>query len=1133
MSLSRIRSWRPSRFCAADRLPAFVSTQRIATAMAALIVSSVVASSAAALDQHGADTEGDHDAPSMSAATFKGLQWRGIGPALMSGRVADIAIHPHDQSTWYVAVGSGNVWKTTNAGTTWQTIFEDKGAYSIGCITLDPQDPDIVWLGTGENVGGRHVGYGNGIYRSRNGGASWEHLGLTESEHIGNIVVHPHDSDTVYVAVQGPLWTPGGQRGLYKTTDGGKRWTNILSAGKFTGCNEVHMDPRDPDTLYASLHQKHRTVAALMNGGPESGIFKSVDGGTNWRELTTGLPSGDMGKIGLAISPQNPDVIYAAIEKPLRTGAVYRSADGGESWVKGDDYVAGGTGPHYYQEIWASPHKFDRLYHANVRMGLSEDGGKSFRNMSERNKHVDNHAIAFDPNDPNYLLVGCDGGLYESWDLGEHWKFVTNLPVTQFYKVSVDYDEPFYNVVGGTQDNATQHGPSRTDNVHGIRSSDWMITVFGDGHQPAIDPTNPDIIYSQWQVGNLIRHDRKTGEIVYIQPQPRDGEDVDRFNWDAPILISPHDAKTLFFASQRLWRSDDRGDSWKPISGDLSRNLDRTKMPIMGRVQSIDATWDFRAMSKFGTIMNVSQSPLDENLIYVCTDDGLVQVTEDGGKNWRKIESIEGLPEFYFGNDIKADLHDKDTVYLCADHHKAGDFSPYIFKSTDRGRTWTDIGAGLPDRHIVWRLVQDHVKPELLFAGTEFGVFFTVDSGENWIKLSGNVPNIPFRDLQIQKRENDLVGATFGRGFYILDDYRALREVSAEALDSDALLFPVRDAWWYIPRRVLGGSQKASQGEDFFVAPNPPFGATFTYYLKDTVQTRKQKRTEEEKELIKQGEDTPRPSWEALREERLEEDPAIMLVVRDAGGDVVRYVNGTNAKGINRVSWSLTYPNANPWRRGSGGAGDDDFFSTRDPADGILVAPGTFSVELVKRVDGRLARLAGPEQFEVKPLHDGGTLDGASPDQYVNFRKQLHELRRQLRGTRRAIDETQERLLALRETLDRSVISEMNWGKQIRELERTVTLLDERINGDPRRNYFRDEGPVSISRRVDIINTGTDFSTYGPTATHRESFRIAKRDLDQVRNQLNAIVTEQLPTIERELESRGLPWTPGRPAPGR
>ncbi|RMF83647.1 MAG: glycosyl hydrolase, partial [Planctomycetota bacterium] len=1065
------------------------------------------------------------------AKTFAGLKFRGIGPALMSGRIADIVIHPDFPSVWYVAVGSGGVWKTENAGTTWTPIFDDQASYSIGCITLDPQNPNIVWVGTGENVSGRHVGYGDGVYRSRDGGKTWENLGLKESEHIGRIAISPKNSKVVYVAAQGPLWSPGGDRGLYKSTDGGATWEKILGGGEYTGVNEVLLDPRDPNVVFASTHQRFRNVAALIDGGPESGIHKSTDGGATWRKLTKGLPEEDMGKIGLAISPQQPDVMYATIELAHRKGGFYRSEDGGESWKKQSDYVSGGTGPHYYQEIFASPHQFDRVYQMDVWMHVTEDGGATMEPVGEKHKHVDNHALAFREDDPYYLLAGCDGGLYESFDLGEHWKFVANLPVTQFYKVAVDYDEPFYHIVGGTQDNSTQYGPSRTDNINGIRNSDWRIIVGGDGHQPAIDPTNPDIIYGEWQQGNLVRHDRRTGEITFIQPQPAEGEPSERFNWDSPILISPHDPARLYFASQRVWRSDDRGDSWTPISGDLSRGLDRFRQPMMGRVWSYDAIWDTYAMSMYGNVTSLSESPLVEGLLYAGTDDGLIQVSEDGGKSWRKIDRLPGAGEFFFVNDIKADLHDPDTVYVCVDQHKRGDFTPYVLRSTDRGRTWTSIAGDLPERHIVWRLVQDHVKPGLLFVGTEFGVFFTVDGGGQWIKLTGGVPTIPFRDLAIQRRENDLVGATFGRGFYVLDDYSALRSVSAESLKQEADLYPVRDAWWYIPRRPMGGRGPAWQGSAFYVAPNPPFGAVFTYYLRDTLKTRAEARKEDEKQAVEKGEDTPTPGWDALREEARELEPAIVLTVRDESGAIVRRLTGPAKKGMHRVAWSLTYPSTRPWTDHAQ-SGEDVEPNGVDRDAGALVAPGTYTVELAKRVDGKLIDLGKSQTFRVVPLRDGGTLPGAKPAEVVAFRRELAELQRASGGAGRVLDEAAKRLRAIRETIDRSTADYSAFAAKLRDLELRVADLKEQLSGDPRRDVVNEPGPVSIGTRLWFADAGTRSSLYGPTPNQRASYKIAKRRFAELRASLNRIVGTELPELEQRLNAAGLPWTPGRIVPG-
>ncbi|HEX2251806.1 MAG TPA: glycosyl hydrolase [Thermoanaerobaculia bacterium] len=1060
----------------------------------------------------------------LSAATFAGLELRGIGPALMSGRIADVAIDPRDQATWYVAVGSGGVWKTTNSGTTWESVFDGQGSYSIGDVALDPSNPDTVWVGTGENVGGRHVGYGDGVYRSRDGGKSWQRVGLEASEHIGTVWVDPRDSDTVLVAAQGPLWSAGGDRGLYKTTDGGATWRKVLGGGEYTGVNELAADPRNPDVLYASTHQRHRNVAALVDGGPESGIHKSTDGGETWRELTRGLPEADLGKIGLAVSPFDSNVIYAGIELAHREGGFYRSADGGESWEKRSDYVAGGTGPHYYQELFASPHQPERVYHMDWKLSVSEDGGRTWRRLNEEAKHVDNHAMAFSPHDPDYLLVGTDGGLYESWDLGQTWKFVANLPVTQFYKIAVDDDAPFYNVYGGTQDNSTQGGPTRTDNVHGIRNSDWFVTLFADGHQPATEPGNPDIVYSEWQQGNLVRYDRRTGEIVYIKPQGEPGDPPERFNWDAPILVSPHDPKRLYFASQRVWRSDDRGDSWRAVSGDLTRDEDRLTLPVMGRVQGWDAVWDLTAMSSYNTITSLAESPLAEGLLYAGTDDGRLQVSEDGGATWRLVDvaRMPGVPERAFVNDVKADLHDADTVYVALDNHKAGDFAPYLVKSTDRGRTWRSIAGDLPERHLVWRLVQDHERPGLLFAGTEFGVFFTLDGGARWIQLTGGVPTIAFRDLAIQRRENDLVGGTFGRGIWILDDYTPLRQVSAEVLEREAVLFPVEEALWYVPKRSLGGGEKASQGDSFFTAPNPPFGAVFTYYLKEGFRSLADQRRERDRERAETGEESPYPGWEALRAEAREEAPGVVLTVRDDAGRVVRRVSGPAGKGFHRVAWDLRYPSPGAVTSPAP-AGEDD----EDLASGFLAGPGTYRVVLERQVDGRLEPL-GPEQtFRVVPLHGGGTLPGATPAERTAFMESYADLVRRAEAVDASLEETARRLDVLQVALSRSRAGEELFA-MVRQLETRVADLELAVSGDGLRRGKGETTEPSIDDRLGTVFLGNYWSTYGPTPTHRRSLEIAGEELTRVQQDLRGLLTDDLPRLERAMDAAGVPWTPGR-----
>jgi photosystem II stability/assembly factor-like uncharacterized protein len=1065
----------------------------------------------------------DKPGAGLNEATLKGLQWRGIGPAMTAGRIADIAINHADRSTWYVGVGSGGVWKTENRGTTWTPVFDSQGSYSIGCISIDPNNPETIWVGTGENVSGRHVGYGDGIYRSLDGGKSWSNMGLKDSQHIGMIAIDPRDSNVIYVAAQGPLWSAGGERGLYKTVDGGKTWSLILSSGEYTGANEVHLDPRNPDVIYASLHQRFRNVAALMDGGPESGIHKSTDGGETWRELKNGIPSEDKGKIGLSISPVDPDVVYATIELSQRSGGLWRSLDAGASWEKRSDEVYSGTGPHYYQEIFASPHDVDTVYQVAPTLHRTTDGGDNMKPVRNQTVHGDYHAVVFDPNDPDYLMVGTDGGVYESFDGTATWKYFANMPITQFYKVTVDYDLPFYNIYGGTQDNNTQGGPSRTDNVHGIRNSDWFVTVFADGHQSAADPDNPDIIYSEWQEGNLVRFDRKTGEIVYIQPQPAADEESERFNWDSPILISPHDSARLYFASQRVWRSDNRGDSWRAISGDLSHDLDRMKLPMMGRVWSYDSAWDLMAMSQYGTITSLSESPLIEGLLYAGTDDGRIHVSENGGENWRAIDDLPGVPDGYFVNDIKADLHDADTVYVVVDDHKSGDFKPYILKSTNRGGSWRSISGNLPERHVAWRLVQDHVNPALLFAATEFGVFFTV--GDNhWTKLSGGVPNIPFRDIVIQKRENDLVGATFGRSFFVFDDYTPLRGLTSENLKSDTMLFPVRDALWYVQRMPLGEfrtGSKASQGDEYFVADNPPFGAVITYYLPESILTAKEQRRKREKEIEKQGGDTPYPGWATLAEESAEEKPAVVLTIRDSQGKVVRKIEGPAKAGFHRVAWDLRYPMSSAWTKEK----QQNYIVFSGP----LAAPGDYTVSLATRVNGVVTDSGQQTPITVKAMRQN-SLATNTPEEVVAFGLRLDDLMRQGSGAEAAIKSLLTELGAIKQTLLRSSAGG-DLRARARRLELEAMDLKMQLAGDERRGMAGAQGPVSVQGRISTAMMGTSFSTYGPAPMHEQSLAIAEQNFAAIKSVLDRIFKDDLPSLRNDMDAAGVPWTPGRGVP--
>ena len=1053
-------------------------------------------------------------------STFANLSLRSIGPAFMSGRIADVAIHPTDDNVWYVAVGSGGVWKTSNAGVTWSPVFENESSYSIGCVTIDPSNPNTVWVGTGENVGGRHVGFGDGVYRSDDGGASWKNMGLKSSEHISKIIVHPKDSKTIWVAAQGPLWSKGGDRGIYKTTDGGLTWKKTLGDSIWVGATDIIIDPRDPNVLYAATWQRYRTVYNFIGGGPGSGVWRSLDGGNTWTALKSGLPSTDMGKIGLAISPQQPDVIYAAIETERKTGGLYRSTDRGMTWERKSGAVAGGTGPHYYQELYASPHQFDRIYLMDYMMQVSEDGGATWALVNTQNKHVDNHVIAFRKDDPDYMLVGTDGGLYESFDLAKNWRFMENLPVTQFYKVSVDDQLPFYNIYGGTQDNSSQGGPSRTDNRHGIQNSDWRVVLDWDGHQTATEPGNPNIIYAERQEGQLSRIDMTTGEAIDIQPETGQGEPYERFNWDAPILISPHSPTRVYFASQRVWRSDDRGDSWTPISGDLTRQQERFTLPLMDKVQSWDEPWDVNAMSNYNTITSLAESPVKEGVIYAGTDDGRIQTTEDSGAHWRMIDvsAIPGVPATAFVNDIKADLFDVGTVYVALDNHKYGDFTPYLMKSTDMGKTWKSLRNNLPDRTLVWRIVQDHVQKNLMFLGTEFGLYFTLNGGTNWIKIKGGCPTIPFRDLTIQRRENDLVGASFGRGFFILDDYSFLREVSDEQLGKEATLFAPRKALWYIPRPQLSfDDEKGSLGADHFVAPNPPFGAVFTYYLRDQIKSLKTLRQEKEKTLRAAGSNIPFPGWDSLEMERTQDIARIWLTITDSKGQVVRRIACPTGKGFQRVAWDLKYPATDPIRLNDG-APEENFNNT-----GFLAPPGTYTATLSKQIDGVVTTLGNPVTCIVEPLRKSGALPGNEIAVTNAFWRSYEEVASVIGAEQILLSSCNARITALQKALRMGKIAPGTLDQQVHTAREKWMTLQEQMNGNGSKTQIGEKYNPTINFRMFKILLSIGTSTYGPTKTNQKAMDIIRHDLADMHEKLTALSIE-LDQLENQATKAGAPW---------
>ena len=1046
--------------------------------------------------------------------SLEAFKFRNIGPAFLSGRIADIAVHPDNDNVWYVAVGSGGVWKTENSGTTWSPIFDDQASYSTGCITIDPNDPARIWVGSGENVGGRHVGYGDGVYLSPDSGATWKNMGLKNSEHISKIVVHPNNSDVVWVASQGPLWKKGGERGVYKTTNGGKNWKRVLGNSEWTGATDLLIDPNDPQILYAATWDRHRTVAAYMGGGPGSGIHRSTDGGETWEKLSNGLPKSNMGKIGLALSPQKSNVVYAAIELDRTQGGVYRSADGGSSWSKMSDTVSGGTGPHYYQELYASPHKFDRLYLMNVRVLTSEDGGKSFTQLKEEKKHSDNHALIFKKDDPNYLMIGTDAGIYESFDLAQNWRYIKNLPLTQFYKVAVNNAEPFYSIFGGTQDNGSVGGPSATDEREGIANKHWYKTLFADGHQSATDPVHDDIIYAETQQGGLHRVDLTSGEPVMIQPQAQEGDPYERFNWDAPILVSPHNPARLYFASYRVWKSESRGDDWEPISGDLTRNEERIELPIMGRQQSWDNPWDVGAMSNYNSITSLSESPVKEGVLFAGTDDGHIQISQNGGQQWNQIPVTKlGLPNRSFVNDIKADLFDSNTVYVVLDNHKEGDFNPYIYKSTDLGVSWKSISSNLPKRTLVWRIVQDHVNKNLLFAATEFGVYVSLNAGTAWQKLPGT-PTLPFRDLTIQKRENDLVAASFGRGFYVLDDYSPLREMTSENLKRKGKLFAPRTAKWYVPRSNVGNT-----GADYFFSKNPTFGAVFTYHLSDDFSTKKEARKKREKELNKKKLNVPFPGWDALDLEKDEKGAKVLLTIQDPQGNIIKKISAKAKKGSNRIAWDLKH--FNPFSIPENGKIKKGGYNS-----GALAIPQAYTATLYLEDNGVVNQLDKPIVFDVKPIREG-VLQGVSHQEYDEYRNNLSALIKKLDVLEDVLERSEEKLMALKAALNNSNIAPGPINKEIQALQKEAIAIKKSVEGSPSKDEIGERTPPSIQTHLRVAYRGM-MSTYGPTPLHQKSMALGKKMTLEIEAKIISLQNDKIKPLEQKLKTLGAPYIQGQ-----
>lgn len=1061
-------------------------------------------------------TSSSPDKVATLAANTGAMKFRLVGPALTSGRIADIAVHPNNPDHWYVACASAGVWKTENHGTTFEPIFDNEGSYSIACVELAPSNPNTLWVGSGENNNQRSVAYGDGVYKSIDGGKSFTNMGLKLSEHIGNIIIHPTDENTVWVAAYGPVWSAGGERGVYKTTDGGKTWKRTLFISDDTGVSEIAADPNNPNILYAAAHQRRRREWTYIGGGPESTVYKSTDGGETWREISNGLPKGDMGRIGLAVSPVDANYVYAIVEGRNDKDGFYRSTNKGESWSKMSGHSTSGN---YYQEIIADLTNRDKVFSMDTWLHHTEDGGKTFKMTGEDKKHVDNHCIWIDPNNSNHWIVGCDGGLYETYNHAKDWKYYSNLPIIQFYKVATDNDSPFYNIYGGTQDNNSMGGPSGSINNAGVLNSDWYITNGGDGFESAIDPKDPNIAYAQAQYGFIVRYDKASGEKVPIQPMPGKGEAAYRWNWDAPLLISPHDNKTLYFAANKVFKSTNRGDDWTTISPDLSQQMDRNKLKVMGQVWSVDAVMKNASTTIYGNIVALDESPKKQGLLYAGTDDGLIQVSENSGESWTKYSTFSGVPANTRVNMLTASMHDENVVFAVFNDHRSGNFKPYVFKSTNKGKTWTSIASNLPERGSVFCIKQDHVDPNLLFVGTEFGCYFSNDGGVIWTKLGG-LPTIAIYDLDIQQRENDLVAASFGRGFYVLDNYAPLRDLKKENLDKRAHLFPIKEALLYIPSSPLGLSGTGSQGADLWAAENPAFGATFTLHINDEFKTLKDIRKAKEKELEKNKQDVFYPAIEDLRKEELEEKAKLIWVIRDAKGNEIRRLSSSPSKGMVRMTWDLRKESTSPItlkKRTPGRYEDGD--------EGFLVTPGTYSVSVQLVKDGEVVELIAPNNFNVKGLNNQ-TLLATNNTELDVFRKEVAETSRSVAGASKLMQEANEKLNLIEAAILGYPKADLQWIKEVRAMNLQLEQCKIALYGDRVLSSREFETVPSIMGRLGMTEYQLSSNTTGVSNTHRKNLKIAQEEYAEFRTQLDDVLTK-LKNLESRLAAVPIPYTKG------
>ena len=842
-------------------------------------------------------------AASAATSSIDRLRFRDIGPASPSGRIDDFAVYEANPAIFYIGTATGGVWKTVNGGTTLEQVFTSETTSSIGDVTIAPNDPNLVWVGTGEANNRQSSSWGDGVYKSTDGGRSWKHMGLRETKHIPRIIVDPIDNDIVWVAASGDLWGPGGERGVYKSADGGLSWARVFDAGPDAGATDLVMDPQNRNVLYAATYQRQRKAWGMNGGGAASGIWKTTDGGRNWTRLTKGIPVGPLGRIGLDVYRRNPNVVYARIEHATETG-VYRSDDAGASWAK---LSATNPRPMYFSQLRIDPNSDARIYVPGVSLMYSDDGGHTFKDDGAKQIHVDFHAMWIDPANSNHVMIGGDGGVGISWDRSKSYIWLNNLPVGQFYHVAYDMKTP-YTVCGGLQDNNTWCGPSAVRNEWGIANDDWFIINGGDGFQAQMDPANPRVLYAESQDGFMNRVDRLTNERTEIRPEAASGEKPLRWNWDTPLKLSPHAPATLYAAANRLFRSTDRGHSWTAISPDLTTQTDRDTLEIMGVKGKEPSIAKNDGVGNFGNLVTFAESPKARGVLWTGSDDGLVQLSRDGGATWTNVTAkVPGLPKFTYVGKVEPSRFADGTVYATFDGHRMGDFATYVFASTDFGASWTPIAGDLPKGEVARTITEDIKNPDVLYLGTEAGLWFSYDRGRHWLRVRGTFPTVPVYEITLHERDNAMLVATHGRAVWVLDDLAPMQQYG-KAVASAGTVFANTGAAHF---NASNERMRDFEGDMKYLGKNPYRGAVVSWWMSQPGKTAK-------------------------------------LSIRDAAGAIVREVtsDSTNvpAAGLNALTWDLRMqPNRAPklGTPGQGGGGGGGFGG--GGLDGPLVLPGSYT----------------------------------------------------------------------------------------------------------------------------------------------------------------------------------------------